>query len=215
MSGLGPNSLGPHGTSFLNTQQRQVPDVDEQPAAPRPVALRREHATTVLSSRSFLGRRHREAAHQRLGVSKRSWATRDGAGGAPTLLRPRLDLRARFGSAHAPAHRGLSAAHARGPASATPAMAAAAAGLGPAPPGRRAGHLTRLRAEETQGKSLSPQSELLPPSSPPPAAAGILRFTASASPPALCRRRRPSSSAAPSVGAAAWGGGRCAGRKRG
>lgn len=33
----------------------------------------------------------------------------------------------------APAHRGLSAAHARGPASATPAMAATAAGPGPAP----------------------------------------------------------------------------------
>lgn len=28
----------------------------------------------------------------------------------------------------------------------------------PRPPGRRAGHLTQLRAEETQGKSLSPQS---------------------------------------------------------
>uniref|UniRef100_A0A8I3MNZ3 Microtubule associated protein 1 light chain 3 beta n=2 Tax=Canis lupus familiaris TaxID=9615 RepID=A0A8I3MNZ3_CANLF len=83
-------------------------------------------------------------------------------------------------------------------------MAAAAAGLGPAPPGRRASHLTRLRVEETQGKSLSPQSEPPQPPPPPPpppplVAARTLRLAASVSPPAPCRRRRPSSSVAPSV----------------
>ncbi|XP_070244689.1 microtubule-associated proteins 1A/1B light chain 3B isoform X2 [Bos mutus] len=48
-------------------------------------------------------------------------------------------------------------------------MAAAAARPWPRLPGRRAGHLTRLRAKETQEKSLSPPSELSPPL-PPPAA---------------------------------------------
>lgn len=48
------------------------------------------------------------------------------------LPRATPDLDSRL-AAPAPAHRGLLAAHARGPASATPAMAAEAAGLGPAP----------------------------------------------------------------------------------
>ncbi|KAK2505198.1 hypothetical protein MC885_013614 [Smutsia gigantea] len=62
-------------------------------------------------------------------------------------------------------------------------MAAPMAALSPAP-GRRAGHLTGLRTEETQGKVLSPQLDR-PPRRPD-------------QPRAPCRRRRPSSSAAPS-----------------
>uniref|UniRef100_A0A8C0DXX4 Microtubule-associated proteins 1A/1B light chain 3B n=1 Tax=Balaenoptera musculus TaxID=9771 RepID=A0A8C0DXX4_BALMU len=75
-------------------------------------------------------------------------------------------------------------------------MAAAAARSWPRLPGRRAGHLTRLRAEKTQEPSLSPQSE---PSQPPPGAAGTLHLAAPAQPAAPCHRRRPSNSAEPSV----------------
>lgn len=58
-------------------------------------------------------------------------------------------------------------------------MAAPTAALSPAP-GRRAGHLTGLRTEETQGKSLSPEPE-----SPPPGAARTLCLAARPAPRAM------------------------------
>lgn len=87
-----------------------------------------------------------------------------------------------------------------GLASATHAMAAAQARPWPRLLGRCADHLTRLWAEETQGKSLSPLLDSL--SRPPLVAAGTLCLAAPSPSSAPCRRRRPSSSAAPSVGGA-------------
>lgn len=119
---------------------------------------------------------------------------------APTRSRePGLPVAHARGS---PRHRALRPRPGRGarPLSATPAMAAAAASPpGPAFPGRRAGHPTRLRVKETQEKSLSPPSELSPPPPPPPGPSN------SPPPPSLQRhavRRKPSNSAEPSAGAA-------------
>lgn len=78
-----------------------------------------------------------------------NWGTRPGRACMRTvcsLLRTRLWPNPASGSAW-------------GPASATHAMAAASARPWPRLLGRCADHLTRLRAEETQGKSLSPRSD--------------------------------------------------------